>query len=106
MNPAVLVFEDEQVAQLHPVTTARPAYAVSCGSFRLIDWLTELDAPLGSAIRTYLHDIERADFPQFTDGSRRAVEAGGRRAGDSFLAEFPDAAAVAAVRSARRCAAG
>ncbi len=68
MNPAVLVFEDEQVARLHPVTTARPAYAVSCGSFRLIDWLAELNAPLGSAVRTYLHAIERADFPELAAG--------------------------------------
>src|SRR6266478_4463309 len=32
----ILLFEDDRVGQLAPITLGRPAYAVTCGSFRLI----------------------------------------------------------------------
>ncbi len=35
----LLIFEDEHVARLHPVSLSRPAYAISVGSYRLIDRL-------------------------------------------------------------------
>ena len=37
----IVVFEDEHVSRLYPVTVGRPAYAISCGSYRLIDWLAQ-----------------------------------------------------------------
>ena len=40
----VIVYEDELVAQLAPVTLSRPAYTICCASFRLI----ELVKPLGT----------------------------------------------------------
>ena len=37
----IIVFEDRYVPRLHPITVGRPAYAISCGSYRLVDWLAE-----------------------------------------------------------------
>jgi UDP-N-acetylglucosamine diphosphorylase / glucose-1-phosphate thymidylyltransferase / UDP-N-acetylgalactosamine diphosphorylase / glucosamine-1-phosphate N-acetyltransferase / galactosamine-1-phosphate N-acetyltransferase len=65
----IVVFEDEQVARLYPLTIGRPAYALSCGSYRLIDWLArlggELAAPLRGVVRPHLKAIQELDFPQF-----------------------------------------
>ena len=63
-----LVFEDDLVPRLHPITLGRPAYAITCASFRLIDWLAELAADLGGTIhgvvRSHLAEHQRLDFPQ------------------------------------------
>jgi glucose-1-phosphate thymidylyltransferase len=59
----ILVFEDELVSRLNPISLARPAYAISCGAYRLIDWLRELERPLYGAVREYLREIQRVDFP-------------------------------------------
>ena len=64
----IVVFEDEHVPRLHPLTVGRPAYALSCGSFRLIDWLTKLSdaagAKLHGLVRPHLQELQRLDFPQ------------------------------------------
>ena len=59
----ILVFEDEQVARLNPISLARPAYAISCGAYRLVDWLRELGMPLHGLVREYLQEIQRVDYP-------------------------------------------
>ena len=38
----IICFEDDRVDQLRPITQARPAYAITCASFRLIDWLRRI----------------------------------------------------------------
>ena len=38
----VICFEDDRVDQLRPITQARPAYAITCASFRLLDWLRRI----------------------------------------------------------------
>ncbi|HWA97054.1 MAG TPA: putative sugar nucleotidyl transferase [Pirellulales bacterium] len=56
----VVVFEDDRAAQLFPVTTGRPACAISCGSFQL----TELLATLGAVhlvVRPHLVPLLEAD---------------------------------------------
>ena len=58
----IIVFEDELVTRLQPVTLGRPAYAISCGSYRLVDWLRELQCPLRGVVRRYLAEIQRIDF--------------------------------------------
>ncbi len=69
----IVVFEDEIISRLFPITVGRPAYAIGCASFRLIDWLSQLsrdsDAELHGMVRPHLVDIQRLDFPQL---SRRA----------------------------------
>jgi glucose-1-phosphate thymidylyltransferase len=60
----IVVFEDEQVADLAPITLARPAFAISCGSRRLIDLLAELGCPVHAVVRPHLRTLVAADFPQ------------------------------------------
>lgn len=58
----IVCFEDDATAQLAPVVTARPAYAISCASTRLVDWLRRFDAPLSAAVRPHLRVLQREDF--------------------------------------------
>jgi UDP-N-acetylglucosamine diphosphorylase / glucose-1-phosphate thymidylyltransferase / UDP-N-acetylgalactosamine diphosphorylase / glucosamine-1-phosphate N-acetyltransferase / galactosamine-1-phosphate N-acetyltransferase len=58
----VLVYEDDAISQLHPVTTARPGYAITCASFRLIDWLTKLDLKIYGQVRPHLQTVQLLDF--------------------------------------------
>jgi UDP-N-acetylglucosamine diphosphorylase/glucosamine-1-phosphate N-acetyltransferase len=62
----IVVFEDEHVSRLHPITLGRPAYAVTCGSFRLIDWLTRLcrenRASLRGIVRPHLTTVQELDY--------------------------------------------
>jgi UDP-N-acetylglucosamine diphosphorylase/glucosamine-1-phosphate N-acetyltransferase len=57
----VIVFEDRQVERLYPITLGRPAYAVSCGGYRLIDWLAALELPLRGIVRPHLMELQRLD---------------------------------------------
>jgi UDP-N-acetylglucosamine diphosphorylase / glucose-1-phosphate thymidylyltransferase / UDP-N-acetylgalactosamine diphosphorylase / glucosamine-1-phosphate N-acetyltransferase / galactosamine-1-phosphate N-acetyltransferase len=56
----VLLFEDERVGQLAPVTIGRPAYAIACGSFRLIELVREF-GPMRRLVRPHLRGVETAD---------------------------------------------
>lgn len=58
----IVCFEDELTSQLAPIVTGRPAYAISCGSFRLIDWLQRLPGQLVGSVRPHLRAIQREDF--------------------------------------------
>jgi UDP-N-acetylglucosamine diphosphorylase / glucose-1-phosphate thymidylyltransferase / UDP-N-acetylgalactosamine diphosphorylase / glucosamine-1-phosphate N-acetyltransferase / galactosamine-1-phosphate N-acetyltransferase len=62
----IVLFEDEFVEKLYPITLARPAYAISCGSYRLIDWVRRLPAPKIGVVRQYLSEIQQIDFPELT----------------------------------------
>lgn len=58
----IICFEDDRVEQLRPITQARPAYAITCASFRLIDWLHRLSGTLSGSVRTYLEVIQQLDY--------------------------------------------
>ncbi len=62
---SIVLFEDEQVARLHPITLSRPAYAVTCGSYRLLDWLSTWQQPLRAVVRPHLAALQKLDFPEF-----------------------------------------
>jgi len=62
VQPTIICFEDAAVQRLAPVVTARPAYAISCGSFRLIDWLKRLELPILASCRPHLRAIQQLDF--------------------------------------------
>jgi UDP-N-acetylglucosamine diphosphorylase/glucosamine-1-phosphate N-acetyltransferase len=72
----IVVYEDDLVSRLYPITVGRPAYAINCGSFRLIDGLAqlarELKADLSGVVRPHLAAIQALDFPQFTADPRTA----------------------------------
>jgi UDP-N-acetylglucosamine diphosphorylase / glucose-1-phosphate thymidylyltransferase / UDP-N-acetylgalactosamine diphosphorylase / glucosamine-1-phosphate N-acetyltransferase / galactosamine-1-phosphate N-acetyltransferase len=58
----VVVFEDSAINRLQPVVTARPGYAISCASFRLIDWLRQFDRPIYGLVRRHLRTLQIEDF--------------------------------------------
>ena len=59
-----LVFEDELVQQLAPITTGRLAYAVTCASYRLIDFLLPIAGPTVGLVRPYLQAMQEHDFSE------------------------------------------
>ena len=63
----IYCFEDDRVAELAPITHARPAYAITCAGYRLIDWLDELcrqssGCKLVGEVRPHLRLIQKTDF--------------------------------------------
>ncbi|MCC9600843.1 glucose-1-phosphate thymidylyltransferase [Stieleria sp. JC731] len=56
-----ICFEDQFVSQLQPITYARPAYAITCASYKLIDWLRELPGEIRVSVRQYLSTLEKLD---------------------------------------------
>ncbi len=58
----IICFEDDRVEQLRPITQARPTYAITCASFRLIDWLRRLSGTVSGSVRTYLEVIQQLDY--------------------------------------------
>lgn len=67
----IVVFEDEHVPRLYPVTLGRPAYAVSCGSYRLLDWLKLLELPIEGVVRPHLAEIQANDYPDLCGGDSK-----------------------------------
>lgn len=60
---SILLFEDDQVTQLYPITIGRPAFAISCGSFRLIDRVLALGSQVQVRVRPHLRAVHAADYP-------------------------------------------
>lgn len=58
----VICFEDHLVDRLRPITQARPAYAITCASFRLIDWFRRIPGTLMGSVRPYLEVIQKLDY--------------------------------------------
>ena len=60
---SILVFEDAQVDQLAPITTARSAYCVTVGSYTLLDLLTLTQQSLVGFVRPHLRTLCSLDQP-------------------------------------------
>jgi len=63
----IYCFEDERVEKLAPIIHARPAYAITCAGYRLVDWLKSLrteyeNARLVGEIREYLRPLQTSDY--------------------------------------------
>lgn len=62
----VICFEDAGVARLAPATTSRPTFGISCGGYRLCDWVTEIARERGgrcyAAVRPLVREICRLDY--------------------------------------------
>jgi len=63
----LIVFEDNAVTKLYPITTGRPAYAVTCGGYRLVDWLRRFNGSLRGIVRPHLQSIQRLDYPDLAE---------------------------------------
>lgn len=64
----VLLFEDNLVDQLYPITVGRPAFAVQCAGFRLIDWVESWEFPVAAVVRRHLRAIQEVHYPQLKPG--------------------------------------
>ena len=62
----LVVFEDSGVRNLHPITLSRPAYAINCAGYRLIDLLSGVGEHVVGVVRSYLERIQVCDFPQLS----------------------------------------
>jgi UDP-N-acetylglucosamine diphosphorylase/glucosamine-1-phosphate N-acetyltransferase len=61
---AIVLFEDELVSRLDPVAVGKPAFAVHCGGYNLLEILAGWDATPHLLVREHLREIIAADFPQ------------------------------------------
>jgi UDP-N-acetylglucosamine diphosphorylase / glucose-1-phosphate thymidylyltransferase / UDP-N-acetylgalactosamine diphosphorylase / glucosamine-1-phosphate N-acetyltransferase / galactosamine-1-phosphate N-acetyltransferase len=59
----IILFEDDLVQQLYPIVLGRPAFLVSCGSYRLIDLIGRLGGQPRAIVRSHLADVLAADLP-------------------------------------------
>lgn len=63
----VILFEDNEVVHLYPMTIGRPAFLVSSAGYRLVDLAGRLDPKWGAMVRPHLRDVLRADYPHLAD---------------------------------------
>ena len=61
----IVVFEDDRVESLYPITLARPVYSIQCGATRLRDLLGALTIAgrWWGVIRPHLQTLQREDDP-------------------------------------------
>ena len=59
----IIIFEDCHVPQLFPATIARPAFAITIGTYRLIDLAQRFGNHVEVITRPYLREIVKLDFP-------------------------------------------
>lgn len=61
---SIVLFEDDRLTQLYPVTTGKAAFTINCGSFRLVDLVATLDRPLHYRVRPHLRGVLEGQAPQ------------------------------------------
>lgn len=59
----IVLFEDLRVAELYPVTIGKPAYTISCGSYRLLDLAQELGDDVQAHVRPHLAAFRQVEAP-------------------------------------------
>lgn len=69
----IVLFEDELVSDLYPITIGKPAYTIGCGSFRLLDRVAELGGTVHAVVRPYLRDFRQAEPPRTGPAGAGAV---------------------------------
>jgi glucose-1-phosphate thymidylyltransferase len=60
---SIVVFEDPQCELLAPITLARLAATMTCGSFRLVDLLAPISNEIYGLSRPHLQTLQRIDYP-------------------------------------------
>lgn len=61
---SIVVFEDNQCEALAPITTGRLAATITCGSYRLLDLVSQLGRDCYGLSRRYLEPIQATDYPE------------------------------------------
>ena len=59
----VILFEDSHVDRLFPITAGRPAFAITCGGYRLIDLIKDGCGAAAYLVRPHLRAVVMADCP-------------------------------------------
>jgi glucose-1-phosphate thymidylyltransferase len=62
---SIVLFEDACVARLDPVALGKPAFAISCGGYRLVELAAMLGVRVAGVVRGHLREVVAADFPDF-----------------------------------------
>ncbi|MFN6127998.1 MAG: putative sugar nucleotidyl transferase [Planctomycetota bacterium] len=61
---SIVIVEDPLCSQLAPISYARMAFAIQCGSLRLVDLVGSLNAARFGKVRAHLQTLQRVDFPE------------------------------------------
>jgi len=61
----IILFEDDLTARLAPLACAEPAFAITCGGYKLIQLISSL-GPESTIVRKHLARVEAETFPQRT----------------------------------------
>lgn len=72
----IVVFEDDLVTKLYPITLGRPTYAITCGGYRLLDWLTVMSQSVQGLVRPHLEAIQAVDYPHLAQLGGTDVDSG------------------------------
>lgn len=59
----IVLFEDAAVAKLYPITVGRPAYAITCASYSLVDLLAPCSQAIRGVVRPHLIQLQKFDRP-------------------------------------------
>jgi UDP-N-acetylglucosamine diphosphorylase / glucose-1-phosphate thymidylyltransferase / UDP-N-acetylgalactosamine diphosphorylase / glucosamine-1-phosphate N-acetyltransferase / galactosamine-1-phosphate N-acetyltransferase len=65
----IILFEDDAVDRLAPLAVAEPAFAITCGSYKLVQLASGL-GPEISLLREYLRPVEMETYPRRTPPSQ------------------------------------
>lgn len=62
---SIVLFEDEHVGALDPIALGKPAFAITCGGYRLFDIVDQLGLPVSAYVRPHVREVAAADFPRY-----------------------------------------
>ena len=65
----IVLFEDDAVDRLAPLAVAEPAFAITCGSYKLVQLASGL-GPEISLVREHLRPVEMETYPRRTPPSQ------------------------------------
>jgi UDP-N-acetylglucosamine diphosphorylase/glucosamine-1-phosphate N-acetyltransferase len=57
----IVLFEDERTPQLYPISVSKPAFSITCGSYRLLERVESLQRPARLLVRPHLRGLLEAD---------------------------------------------
>jgi glucose-1-phosphate thymidylyltransferase len=65
----IVLFEDNLVDRLYPITLSRPAWSITCGAWRLVDLAASIAGsnPLSSRVRPLLQEVQQDYLPAAGD---------------------------------------
>lgn len=70
---SIILFEDNHVTWLYPITIGRPAFHITCGSYRLIDLVARLGHEIQWVVRDHLGDVQPEEGHRETSANGSAT---------------------------------